>query len=73
MSSFVGSAHGQFRETSFTLESTVSLHKGRNNISLLSATVALPVRTFISSVGFPGLQLMPSNTSQLLDTFSISS
>ncbi|PHT83835.1 Beta-galactosidase 16 [Capsicum annuum] len=38
----VGSAHGQFRETSFTLESTVSLHKGRNNISLLSATVALP-------------------------------
>ncbi|PHT50048.1 Beta-galactosidase 16 [Capsicum baccatum] len=38
----VGSAHGQFRKTSFTLESTVSLNKGKNNISLLSATVGLP-------------------------------
>ncbi|PHT83908.1 Beta-galactosidase 16 [Capsicum annuum] len=38
----VGSAHGQFRKTSFTLESTVSLNKGTNNISLISATVGLP-------------------------------
>ncbi|XP_070056011.1 beta-galactosidase 16 isoform X2 [Nicotiana tomentosiformis] len=37
-----GSAHGQFRNTSFTLESTISLNKGTNNISLLSATVGLP-------------------------------
>ncbi|XP_019181275.1 PREDICTED: beta-galactosidase 16-like isoform X2 [Ipomoea nil] len=37
-----GSAHGTFRNSSFTLESTVSLNKGMNNISLLSATVGLP-------------------------------
>ncbi|XP_019182356.1 PREDICTED: beta-galactosidase 16-like [Ipomoea nil] len=38
----VGSAHGAFRSSSFTLESTVSLNEGMNNISLLSATVGLP-------------------------------
>ncbi|KAJ8531134.1 hypothetical protein K7X08_025865 [Anisodus acutangulus] len=38
----VGSAHGRFRDTSFTLESTVSLNKGTNNIALLSETVGLP-------------------------------
>ncbi|CAN4121085.1 unnamed protein product [Withania somnifera] len=38
----VGSAHGQFRKTSFTLENTVSLNEGTNNISLLSAIVGLP-------------------------------
>ncbi|XP_031098098.1 beta-galactosidase 16-like isoform X2 [Ipomoea triloba] len=37
-----GSAHGTFRNLSFTLERTVSLNKGMNNISLLSATVGLP-------------------------------
>ncbi|XP_075089023.1 beta-galactosidase 16-like isoform X1 [Nicotiana tabacum] len=38
----VGSAQGQFRNTSFTLESMVALNKGTNQISLLSATVGLP-------------------------------
>ncbi|XP_059280274.1 beta-galactosidase 16-like isoform X2 [Lycium ferocissimum] len=38
----VGSEHGRFRDTSFTLESTVPLNKGTNKISLLSATVGLP-------------------------------
>ncbi|KAK4352651.1 hypothetical protein RND71_028169 [Anisodus tanguticus] len=38
----VGYGHGQFRNASFTVESTVALNKGRNQISLLSATVGLP-------------------------------
>ncbi|KAH0777747.1 hypothetical protein KY290_009158 [Solanum tuberosum] len=38
----VGYGHGQFRKTSFLVESTVSLNKGKNEISFLSATVGLP-------------------------------
>ncbi|XP_060198278.1 beta-galactosidase 16-like [Lycium barbarum] len=38
----VGYGHGQFRNASFTVESTVALNKGKNQISLLSATVGLP-------------------------------
>uniref|UniRef100_M1AJ25 beta-galactosidase n=1 Tax=Solanum tuberosum TaxID=4113 RepID=M1AJ25_SOLTU len=38
----VGSLHGRFRNTAFTLEGAVSLNEGTNNISLLSATVGLP-------------------------------
>lgn len=68
--SSVGSLHGRFRNTAFTLEGAVSLNQGTNNISLLSATVGLPVRTFISSVGFPGLQLIIHNP--LVNTLSIS-
>ncbi|KAF3630587.1 putative beta-galactosidase 16-like [Capsicum annuum] len=38
----VGYGHGQFRNTTFTVESKVALNKGTNQISLLSATVGLP-------------------------------
>ncbi|KAL2232361.1 beta-galactosidase 16 [Sesamum indicum] len=38
----VGSAHGAFRNQSFTLETTVPLNSGLNNISLLSNMVGLP-------------------------------
>ncbi|PHU19741.1 Beta-galactosidase 16 [Capsicum chinense] len=64
----VGSAHGQFRKTSFTLESTVSLNKGTNNISLISATVGLPV-------GLLGekLQLYSSEGSNSADWSSLAS
>ncbi|KAK0577610.1 hypothetical protein LWI29_035785 [Acer saccharum] len=37
-----GSAHGSHKNKSFTLQSTVSLIKGVNNISLLSVMVGLP-------------------------------
>ncbi|XP_019233597.1 PREDICTED: beta-galactosidase 16-like [Nicotiana attenuata] len=37
----VGFGHGKFRNTSFTLESTVGLNKGTNQISLLSARLYL--------------------------------
>ncbi|KAH7568266.1 hypothetical protein JRO89_XS07G0268700 [Xanthoceras sorbifolium] len=38
----VGSAHGSHKQTSFTLQSTVSLISGINNVSLLSVMVGLP-------------------------------
>ncbi|CAN4121080.1 unnamed protein product [Withania somnifera] len=38
----VGYGHGQFKNASFTVENTVALHKGTNQISLLSAIVGLP-------------------------------
>ncbi|KAL5778798.1 hypothetical protein ACOSQ2_009535 [Xanthoceras sorbifolium] len=38
----VGSAHGSHKQTSFTLQSTVSLISGVNNVSLLSVMVGLP-------------------------------
>ncbi|KAK4391053.1 Beta-galactosidase 16 [Sesamum angolense] len=38
----IGSAHGTFRNHSFTLETTVPLNSGLNNISLLSNMVGLP-------------------------------
>ncbi|KAK3023055.1 hypothetical protein RJ639_044771 [Escallonia herrerae] len=37
-----GSAHGSHRNLNFTLENTVSLDNGMNNISLLSGMVGLP-------------------------------
>ncbi|XP_027149362.1 beta-galactosidase 16-like [Coffea eugenioides] len=37
-----GSAHGTHNNPSFTLERTINLSQGLNNISLLSATVGLP-------------------------------
>ncbi|XP_008219605.1 PREDICTED: beta-galactosidase 16 [Prunus mume] len=39
---FTGSAHGRHRNESFSLEQTVTLSKGINYISLLSAMVGLP-------------------------------
>ncbi|PQM33125.1 beta-galactosidase 16 [Prunus yedoensis var. nudiflora] len=39
---FTGSAHGRHRNESFSLEQTVTLSKGMNYISLLSAMVGLP-------------------------------
>ncbi|CAK9169228.1 unnamed protein product [Ilex paraguariensis] len=38
----VGSSHGTYKNTSFTLKSNVSLSNGVNNISLLSVMVGLP-------------------------------
>lgn len=38
-----GSAHGTHNNSSFTLESNINLSQGLNSISLLSATVGLPV------------------------------
>ncbi|KAL6515520.1 hypothetical protein OROHE_018554 [Orobanche hederae] len=39
---FIGSGHGIYRNTSFTLETEVALKSGVNNISLLSIMVGLP-------------------------------
>ncbi|XP_022720179.1 beta-galactosidase 16-like [Durio zibethinus] len=38
----VGSAHGNHKNSRFTLENTIPLNKGSNNISLLSVMVGLP-------------------------------
>ncbi|GAB4862093.1 Beta-galactosidase 16 [Ancistrocladus abbreviatus] len=38
----VGSAHGNHKNSSFTLDSMIFLNNGTNNVSLLSATVGLP-------------------------------
>lgn len=41
---FLGSAHGSHESKFFSLESTVTLRNGVNNISLLSVMVGLPVK-----------------------------
>ncbi|KAI9200100.1 hypothetical protein LWI28_002739 [Acer negundo] len=40
---FTGSAHGSHDNSSFTLENTIHLKNGTNDVALLSATVGLPV------------------------------
>lgn len=45
----LGSAHGRHRNESFSLEQTVTLSKGINYISLLSAMVGLRVNFDLSS------------------------
>ncbi|XP_022141450.1 beta-galactosidase 16 isoform X2 [Momordica charantia] len=39
---YAGSAHGTFKERSFSLEKSITLRNGINNISLLSVMVGLP-------------------------------
>ncbi|EEF42123.1 beta-galactosidase, putative [Ricinus communis] len=39
---YAGSAHGSHESTSFTLENSVRLKNGTNNVALLSVTVGLP-------------------------------
>lgn len=48
----VGSAHGSRNNTQVTMEKNVNLINGMNNISILSATVGLPVIVSIVKLSF---------------------
>ncbi|KAK6132284.1 hypothetical protein DH2020_033984 [Rehmannia glutinosa] len=62
----IGSGHGIYRNTSFTLETTVTLNRGVNNISLLSIMVGLPDSGAHMERRAAGLQTVSLQENQVL-------
>ncbi|KAM7514821.1 hypothetical protein LguiA_004404 [Lonicera macranthoides] len=66
----VGSAHGSKKNTNFTLESSVSLTSGMNDISLLSVMVGLPDSGAFLERKIAGVRSVKIQTNQQIEDFT---